>query len=30
LCFLLLDLTSGSGLNTGAQMISSNFNHKLN
>jgi len=30
LCTVLLDLTSGSGLNTGAQMIPSNFNHKLN
>ena len=27
---VLLDLTSGSGLNAGAQMIPSNFNHKLN
>jgi hypothetical protein len=30
LCTLLLDLTSGSGLKIGAQMIPSNFNHKLN
>ena len=30
LCTLLLDLTSGSGLDIGAQMIPSNYNYKLN